>query len=91
MKPKQSEILMPDHAMYTDAVDALRRYHEAQRAGGHADEVERLRLIAESQFQAVSDYQLRVIAKVRGKVVPPLHCSTDRQLPVSFPVPLNYS
>ncbi|WP_392545666.1 hypothetical protein [Pseudomonas sp. CJQ_8] len=61
MKPKQSEILMPDHAMYSDAVNALRRYHEAQDAGKPVDEVERLRLIAEAQFQAVTDYQLEAL------------------------------
>ncbi len=38
-----------------------------------AEEIERLRLLAESLFQVVSDYQLRVIAKARGKDLPPLH------------------
>lgn len=55
------------------AVDALRRYHEAQDYGAPAEEVERLRLLAESLFQVVSDYQLRVIAKARGKDLPPFH------------------
>ncbi|MNR55735.1 hypothetical protein D3C85_1761680 [compost metagenome] len=54
--------------MYTDAVDALRRYHEAQGAGRPADEVERLRLIAESQFQAVTDYQLKALGGPAGPV-----------------------
>lgn len=43
--------------MYTDAVDAMRRYHEAQMAGCPAEEVERLRQIAEAHFQAVNEYQ----------------------------------
>lgn len=55
------------------AVDALREYHQAQDKGGPADEVERLHLLAESLFQAVTDYQLRVIAKVRGTELPKLH------------------
>ena len=55
------------------AVDAMREYHQAQDRGASAEEIERLRLIAESLFQAVSDYQLRVVAKARGKVLPPLH------------------
>nr|WP_205300356.1 hypothetical protein [Pantoea sp. Ap-967] len=55
------------------AVDAMRRYHEAEAAGQPQEEVERLRLLAESLFQAVSDYQLRVMAKARGKDLPPLH------------------
>ncbi|MNP29893.1 hypothetical protein D3C76_1229410 [compost metagenome] len=55
------------------AVDAMRQYHDAQDVGAPAAEVERLRLLAESLFQAVTDYQLRVIAKARGKDLPPLH------------------
>ncbi|WP_347784102.1 hypothetical protein [Pseudomonas kurunegalensis] len=55
------------------AVDAMREYHQAQGRGAPGEEVERLRLLAESLFQAVSDYQLRVVAKARGKELPPLH------------------
>lgn len=55
------------------AIDAMRLYHEAQDYGAPAEEVERLRLLAESLFQAVSDYQLRAVAKARGKELPPLH------------------
>lgn len=46
---------------------------EAQDGGAPAEEVKRLRLLAESLFQVVSDYQLRVIAKARGKDLPRLH------------------
>lgn len=46
---RRPPLLYPDHPMYTDAVDAMRRYHEARDAGRPADEVERLRLIAEAQ------------------------------------------
>ncbi|MCX2858857.1 hypothetical protein OO256_22475 [Pseudomonas sp. DCB_CB] len=53
--------------MYTGAVDALRRYHEAQAAARPADEVERLRLIAEAQFQAVNKYQLKALGRPGGK------------------------
>jgi hypothetical protein len=55
------------------AVDAMREYHQAQDRGGSPEEIERLRLLAESLFQAVSDYQLRAVAKARGKELPPLH------------------
>ncbi|MCE0966333.1 MULTISPECIES: hypothetical protein [Pseudomonas] len=61
-------ILFPDHPMYTDAVDAMKRYHEAQASGESAEEVERLRLIAESQFQAVTDYQLKALGGLAGPV-----------------------
>jgi len=55
------------------AVDAMREYHQAQDRGAPAEEIERLRVLAESLFQVVSDYQLRVIATMRGKDLPPLH------------------
>ncbi|MBO9552248.1 MAG: hypothetical protein J7573_22605 [Pseudomonas sp.] len=41
-----------------EAIDSLRRYHEAKDFGADPAEVERLRLIAESVYQAVTDYQL---------------------------------
>ena len=55
------------------AIDAMREYHQAQDRGAPAEEFERLRLLAESLFQVVSDYQLRTVAKARGKELPPLH------------------
>ena len=55
------------------AIDAMREYHQAQESGESPEEIERLRLLAESLFQAVSDYQLRVVAKARGQKLPPLH------------------
>lgn len=59
MKRISPQFLSPDHPMYTDAVDAMKRFREAQATGKAAEEVERLRLIAEAQFQAVTDYQLQ--------------------------------
>lgn len=41
-----------------EAIEALRTYHNAQSAEVSAEEVERLRVIAESAFQAVTQYQL---------------------------------
>lgn len=41
-----------------EAIAALRRYHEAQAAGALPEEIERLSLIAESAYKAVTDYQL---------------------------------
>ena len=54
-------VLFPDYRMYTDAVEAMRRYHEAQASGCPAEQVKRLRKIAESQFQAVNEYQLKAL------------------------------
>ncbi|EJT86032.1 hypothetical protein PPS11_01654 [Pseudomonas putida S11] len=53
-----SNVLPPDHPMYTDAVEAMKRYHQAQADGVSGAELERLRLLAEHRFQAVTDYQL---------------------------------
>lgn len=53
--------LFPDHPMYTDAVDAMKLYHQAQADGVSGAELERLRLLAEHRFQAVTDYQLRAL------------------------------
>ncbi len=39
------------------AMDAMRRYHEARDSLTAAEEVERLRLEAEALMQAVSEYQ----------------------------------
>lgn len=58
---QKTPALPPDHPMYTDAIEALKRYHEAQVSGRPAEEIERLRQIAESQFRAVNEYQLRAL------------------------------
>ncbi|MNE66774.1 hypothetical protein D3C80_1623470 [compost metagenome] len=45
------------------AVDALRRYHEARDLLAPSEEVERLRLEAESLFEAVQKYQFLVLGR----------------------------
>nr|WP_225917474.1 hypothetical protein [Pseudomonas kurunegalensis] len=40
------------------AIDAMRDYHQAQDRGAPPEEIERLRLLADSLYQAVIDYQL---------------------------------
>ncbi|MHC2144059.1 hypothetical protein [Pseudomonas sp. 210_17 TE3656] len=51
------------------AMDALRRYHEARDSLTPVEEVERLRLEAESLFEAVHEYQRRAL----GWPMHPLH------------------
>lgn len=46
---QKTPVLHPDHPMYTEAVEAMKRYHEALASGCSAGEAERLRQIAESQ------------------------------------------
>ena len=61
---QKTPVLHPDHPMYTEAVEAMKRYHEALAYGCSAGEAERLRQIAESQFQAVNEYQLKALGSV---------------------------
>lgn len=65
--------MRPASRSFSELSIALREYHQAQDRGAPVDEVERLRLLAESLFRAVADYQLRVIAKVRGTQLTKLH------------------
>lgn len=58
MKRDVTKVLPPDHQAFSDAIEAMKRYHEARDLGAPSIEVERLRLIAESAYQAATDYQL---------------------------------
>nr|WP_232967108.1 hypothetical protein [Pseudomonas monteilii] len=40
------------------AIDAIREYHQSQDRNAPPQEAERLRLLADSLYQAVLDYQL---------------------------------
>ena len=51
------------------ASEAVSRYREAEAAGEPPEEVQRLRLLAESLFQVVTDFQLRA----QGVELPTLH------------------
>lgn len=41
------------------AIDATRKYQEAKDLGAPAAEVERLKLLADSLYQAVTEFQLK--------------------------------
>ncbi|WP_060511543.1 hypothetical protein [Pseudomonas sp. NBRC 111124] len=56
-----NSILLPDHPMYTDAIEAMKRFYQAQAKGASDAELKRLRLLAEHRFQAVTDYQLHAL------------------------------
>lgn len=43
-----------------EAIEATRAYHQAEAEGRPAAEVERLRLIADSLYQAVTEYQSKL-------------------------------
>ncbi|UVM53467.1 hypothetical protein LOY37_13870 [Pseudomonas sp. B21-012] len=59
MKKTLAGVVEAGEPLIRQAIDAQRRYHAAQDAGQTAEEVERLRLEAESLYQAVTEYQLR--------------------------------
>lgn len=67
MKRDLSKVLMPDHPLYTEAVEALKLYHQAQAKGVVGAELERLKLMAEHRFQAVTDYQLYALGEPAEK------------------------
>ncbi|MCO7515683.1 hypothetical protein NJF44_10835 [Pseudomonas guariconensis] len=54
-------MILAGEPLIQQAVDALRQYHQAEDAGAAPEEIERLRLLAESLFQVVTDYQLRAL------------------------------
>lgn len=61
MKRSLEKVLMPDAPQMLQAVEAMRRYHEAKDLGAPPEEVERLKILAESLFQAINDYQLQAL------------------------------
>ncbi|MDH0730999.1 hypothetical protein N5F23_00260 [Pseudomonas sichuanensis] len=61
MKRDVTKVLPPDHQAFSDAIEAMKRYQEAKDSGAPPEEVERLKTIAESLFQSLNDYQLRVL------------------------------
>ncbi|WP_280041326.1 hypothetical protein [Pseudomonas sp. Hg5Tf] len=63
------EAIAAGEPLMQQAMDALRRYHEARDSLTSAEEVERLRLEAESLFEAVQEYRFRVL----GGPTHPLH------------------
>lgn len=69
MKRTLQGMIEAGEPLMQQALDALRCYHEAEAAGEPPEVIERLRLLAEYLFRAVSDYQLRSV----GGCVPTLH------------------
>ncbi|WP_425929749.1 hypothetical protein [Pseudomonas sp. NyZ201] len=61
MKRTIEGMVQAGEPLIQEAITALRQYHEAQASRAAPEEVERLRLLADSLFQAVTDYQLRNI------------------------------
>ncbi|BBH46675.1 hypothetical protein [Pseudomonas sp. KU43P] len=47
----------------TQALDAMKRYYEAQQAKLPDEDVERMRLEAEALFKAVNEFQQRMLGR----------------------------
>lgn len=63
----KTPVLYPNHPMYVDAIEAMKRYHEAKAAGCSIAEVEKLRQIAEANFSSVNEYQLKALGMTARK------------------------
>lgn len=51
-------IVLAGEQLIQQSIDATRKYHEAKDMGAPAAEVERLKLLADSLYQAVTEYQI---------------------------------
>lgn len=59
VKRELSKMLMPDHPLYTEALEAQKAYHQAEADGIVGIELERMGLMAEHRYPSVADYQLQ--------------------------------
>ncbi|MBF8659480.1 hypothetical protein [Pseudomonas putida] len=63
MKKDMFAILEPGNPLMTQALDAMKRYYEAQQAKLPDDEIEHIRLEAEALFRAVNEFQQRMLGR----------------------------
>lgn len=59
MKKTLQGVVEAGEQLIREAIEATRAYHQAEVECRPAAEIERLRLIADSLYQAVTEYQLR--------------------------------
>lgn len=59
MKRTIAGISKAGEQLIQQAIDATRKYHEAKDMGAPAAEVERLKLLADSLYQTVTEFQLK--------------------------------
>ncbi|WP_175649495.1 hypothetical protein [Pseudomonas sp. Marseille-P9899] len=59
-----AEMLKEGEPLMRQAMDAVRRYHEARDSSLTDDEVDRLRAIAEALMRELRDFQVGVIGKI---------------------------
>lgn len=61
MVTKVCDMIQPNDPLMLEAIDAMRRYHEALSSGGSDVELERLRVQGESLFEAIAAFNLRAL------------------------------
>lgn len=62
MKRTILEMIEAGEPLLQQAIEAMRHHREAEAAGKSPAEVQRLRLLADSLYQAVTDYHPQAIA-----------------------------
>lgn len=61
MKLNLKSMIKPDDPIMLDAIEALKRYHQALASAEPEPEIERLRIEAEQKFQSINEYQLAAL------------------------------
>lgn len=61
MNRSLEKMIMPEDPLMLQAIEAMKLFQEAKDLGASPEEIERLRILAESLFQAITDYQLRAL------------------------------
>ncbi|MNM00610.1 hypothetical protein D3C76_1188110 [compost metagenome] len=69
MKRTIEGMALAGEPLLREALEAIRAFHQAEDDGASADELGHLRLLADSLYQTVLDYQLRM----SGDLTAPLH------------------
>lgn len=59
MKQTLLGMVVAGEALLLEAIEATRVYHQAEAEGWSITEVERLRILADSLYHIVADYQLQ--------------------------------
>ena len=62
MKRTILEMIEAGEPLLQQAIEAMRHHREAEAAGKSPAEIQRLRLLADSLYQAVTDYHPQAIA-----------------------------
>lgn len=68
MKRTLEGMALAGEPLLREALEAIRAHHAAEEKGSPEEEVERLRLLADSLYEAVIDYQLIVAGQAPSTI-----------------------